>query len=178
MLTKNWKRRLLKHLFAKYTLISVFSCLMLFICGVLAEPAYAAQEAPSAQSTNDHATKKAKDDKKQGLVKIGENKENTRKQALKEFAQDPTRPPSIATAQLANDLDIKPEFELTAIFTRNQRQYAVVNGNVVTTGDSLADMVISDISTSTISMLDTASSKQTLVLELNGASQVKVQVSK
>ena len=162
MLTKNLKQTLIKHICAKYTLISVFSCLMLFICGVLATPVDAAvnaKESPSLNSTTQQAGKATR-------------------QIMRTAKQDPTRPPSVVVAQLAKKLEIKPEYQLTAIFTRNQQQYAIVNGEIVTTGDSLANMYVSNITTSSLSMHDRASSKEIMVLELSGAASVKKQAIK
>jgi len=97
--------------------------------------------------------------------------------------QDPTRPPSVIVQQLAPELSIKPEYELTAIFTRNNHQYAVVNGNVVKTGDPVANMLVTGISASNLTMEHVgtsqyASSKDILVLELSGTVNVKKQVLK
>ncbi len=92
--------------------------------------------------------------------------------------QDPTRPPSVIVQQLSEELAIKPEFELTAIFTRNKQQYAVVNGTVLKTGDALDDMVVTQISDTNITLQNTDSSQLEETLELHGALNIKKQVIK
>lgn len=92
--------------------------------------------------------------------------------------QDPTRPPSVIVQQLSEELAIKPEFELTAIFTRNRQQYAVVNGSVLKTGDALDDMVVTQISDTNITLQNTDSSQLEETLELYGALNIKKQVIK
>lgn len=98
-----------------------------------------------------------------------------------EKLQDPTRPPSVIVQQLAPELALAPEYELTAIFTRNNQQYAVVNGTVLKKGDSLANMLVSEISATSLTfedLLSTEQAEQIRVLELRGAVNIKKQVRK
>ena len=92
--------------------------------------------------------------------------------------KDPTRPPSVIVQQLAQEVAVKPEFELTAIFTRNDQQYAVVNGAVLKTGDAFANMLVAEITTTQLVLEDAQTAQEVKVLELHGAINVKKQVVK
>lgn len=133
---------------------------MLIVCGLLSKPATSAQQ--------------------QNLSRV---KNNNASQNLHQLRKDPTRPPSVIVQHLKPELAMKAEYELTAIFTRNNLQYAVVNGNVVKTGDPINDMLVTGISNSNLTMEKAAtstntSSKDTLILELSGSINVKKQVIK
>lgn len=94
------------------------------------------------------------------------------------YAQnDPTRPPNIMAVQLSKQLNVKPSYELTAIFTRNNKQYAVVNGSVLKAGDSIADMYVKEISADRVVMHKQHARGDKLVLQLSGSVSVK-QVTK
>jgi hypothetical protein len=140
--------------------MAIVCCLLLVVCGILSKPAVSMQQPLVTQ----------------------ERAEKTSINSTR-VKQDPTRPPSVIVQQLAPELSIKPEYELTAIFTRNNHQYAVVNGNVVKTGDPVANMLVTGISASNLTMEHVgtsqyASSKDILVLELSGTVNVKKQVLK
>lgn len=160
MLINKLQRKLRRQLFNKHTLMAIFCCLSLLVCSFLSKPAASYQQPIASQ---EEAQEKPKN--------------------LRTEKQDPTRPPSVIVQQLSPELAIKPEYELTAIFTRNNLQYAVVNGNVVTRGDPVADMLITEISGSNLTMKQTRSSQNTalkeiVVLELSGSVNVKKQVKK
>jgi hypothetical protein len=140
--------------------MAVFCCLLLFICGLLSKSAIAYQQA----------------------IAIDDAKPN-KSSYVPRVKQDPTRPPSVIVQQLAPELAIKPKYELTAIFTRNNHQYAVVNGNVVKAGDPIADMLITEISAFNLTMKPSRTAQDrslqdSLVLELSGSVNVKKQVTK
>ncbi|MFT6267466.1 MAG: hypothetical protein ACJAVV_000264 [Alphaproteobacteria bacterium] len=136
--------------------MALVSCILLSICGLLSKPVSALQqEAKALESTSSN---------------------------FMHLKSDPTRPPSVIVQQLAPELMVDPKYELTAIFMRNNQQYAVINGNVVKTGDPVADMFVSGISGTTLTMKYGTSSrdaaKDDLVIELSGAVSVKKQVTK
>lgn len=118
------------------------------------------------------------------VVRLGSSEQQTDhdKSRLKVKAlarqQDPTRPPSIFVQQLESELERKPEFQLTAIFIRNNKQYAVVNGTVLKAGDALDDMLVSEITPHNLTLQHAQHAKQIKVLELHGAISVKKQVVK
>jgi hypothetical protein len=160
VLINKLQRKVKKQLFNKHFLMAIFCCLSLVVCGLLSKPAASYQQPIASQ---EKAQKKPLN--------------------LQRVKQDPTRPPSVMVQQLAPELAIKPEFELTAIFTRDNHQYAVVNGNVVKTGDPVADMLITEISRSNLTMKhirysQDAALKEIVVLELSGSVNVKKQVKK
>lgn len=138
--------------------MAISCCLLLVMCGLLAKSATAFQYAVN-------------------------NTQQNKPSNVSRAKQDPTRPPSVIVQQLAPELAIKPKYELTAIFTRNNHQYAVVNGNVVKAGDPVADMLITEISAFNLTMKPSRTAqdkslKDTLVLELSGSVNVKKQVTK
>lgn len=157
LINKLQQNLIIKQLCSRHTLMALISCVLLVICGLLSGYASAVQQ----------------------TVNATESSQATNMQAnLKRFKQDPTRPPSMIVQQLAPELAIKPAYELTAIFTRNNRQYAVVNGNVVKTGDPVANMRVAEISGSNLTLQHATSSRDIMVLELSGAVTVKTQVTK
>jgi hypothetical protein len=141
-----------KQLFRRHILTAFVSCTLLFICGLLSEPASALQQASKIVFDQ----------------------------------QDPTRPPNMSASQTALGTAVEPKYELTAIFTRNNQKYAVVNGNIVKTGDLVLDMLVSDISRNKLTMelaqlshgIARDTSQDMMVLELKGAVSVKTQVTK
>lgn len=140
--------------------MTIVCCFLLVICGLLSKSATAYQQHIAINNAEQH--------KSNNLPRV---------------KQDPTRPPSVIVQQLAPELAIKPKYELTAIFTRNNHQYAVVNGHVVKAGDPVADMLITDISAFNLTMKPSrtaqdTSLEDTLVLELSGSVNVKKQVTK
>jgi hypothetical protein len=145
-----------QQLCSRHTLMALASCVLLSICGLLSKPVSAFQQE----------------------AKVLESKPSD----FMHLKNDPTRPPSVMVQQLAPELMADPQYELTAIFLRNNQQYAVVNGNVVKTGDPIADMVVSGISGTKLTMSYAKSSrdarKDLVVLELSGAVSVKTQVTK
>lgn len=153
-----------KHLCSRRALTVVASCILLSLCGVLSSLASA------QQSNNAYEAKPLR--KKPTSVNY--------------MLRDPTRPPSVVVQQLAAQFSDNPEYQLTAIFKRNDQQYAVLNGDIVTKGDSVADMFVTEITGSNITMRRGSSTinssnsafPSTLVLELNGAVNVKKQVTK
>jgi len=160
VLINKLQRNIKKRLLSKHTLTAVFSCLLLIVCDLLSfavateQPFFAAQQKITKASASSTRMK-----------------------------QDPTRPPSVIVQQLAPELAIKPEYELTAIFTRNNNQYAVVNGKVVKAGDPVADMLVTEISASNLTLQHSPSAQDTplaeiVVIELNGSVNVKKQVIK
>ncbi len=147
--------------------ISVLSCTLLFVCGLLSAASSAAnlpvaenKVLSTAQNNTGSAQPHIKGDK---ILKLKE---------------DPTRPPSVIAAQLSSDLGLDPAYELTAIFTRHDQQYAIVNGNIVQTGDHIADMRVIDISSTKLIMQNRLSAQNEVVLALSGAINVKQQVTK
>jgi hypothetical protein len=108
--------------------------------------------------------------------------------------KDPTSPPKAVFQRRAQALAADPTYELSAIFMRNKQRYAIVNGGVVKTGDSLANMRITNISGTNLTMENTSLSKETnqygkrdtrknamnnvIVLELSDDVTVKTQVKK
>lgn len=160
MLINKLQLNVKKQLFSKHTLMAIFCCLSLVVCGLLSKPAAAYQEPVASQQ-----------------------KEQNKLTNSFQVKQDPTRPPSVIVQQLAPELAIKPKYELTAIFTRDNHQYAVVNGNVVKAGDPLADMLITEISGSNLTMKHVSTSqdkalRNNVVLELSGSVNIKKQVNK
>ena len=89
--------------------------------------------------------------------------------------QDPTRPPSGAIVQLAEGVAVVDDYRLTAIFTRNNRQYAVVNGEVYTRGDRFSGMSVIEITHDSLTLNDIAN-KESKVLKLRPSISVKKQV--
>lgn len=166
MLINKLQLKFIKQLFNRQSAMVILSCALLSVCGLLAQPA-AAQQQPNESFEAKQLRKKPT--------------------SFAYVHKDPTRPPSVVVQQLAAQLSVNPEYELTAIFTRNNQQYAVLNGDVVATGDPVADMIISQISGTNLTMkrnpTATASSRNsgagnTIVLELNGTVDVKKQVTK
>jgi hypothetical protein len=148
------------QLFSRHTLLAMLSCMLLMLCGFLSSPTFAQQQRGPAHQYN----------------KMPSVPNKTA--SLMHLKRDPTRPPSVIVAQLAQALAVKPKYELTAIFTRNKQQYAVVNGAIVKAGDPIANMMVTDISSSNLTMQNNASPQKPMVLELNGAVTIKTQVSK
>jgi hypothetical protein len=154
-----------KQLCSRQAFTVVASCIMLSLCGMLSSLASA------QQPINTYEAKPLR--KKPTSVNYN-------------MQRDPTRPPSVVVQQLAAQLAVNPEYQLTAIFKRNDQQYAVLNGDIVTTGDPVADMFISDITGDNLTMQRSPSSRNstnsafpnTLVLELQGTVNIKKQVTK
>ncbi len=93
--------------------------------------------------------------------------------------QDPTQPPSKAAKQSSTKEQPAPQYVLTAIFNRSSQTYAVINGNILTVGDFLADIQVVDIKETSVVIRDPSSSQtqKDVVLELNSSVSVKKQVS-
>lgn len=160
MLINKLQNKVKRQLLSQHFLMAICCCLLLLVCGLLSTSASAYQQSV--------ATNNAEQNKPSNAPRI---------------KQDPTRPPSVIVQQLAPELAIKPKYELTAIFTRNNHQYAVVNGNVVKAGDPIADMLITEISAFNLTMKPSRTTQDTsledsLVLELSGSVNVKKQVTK
>lgn len=156
MLINKLQRNLKKQLISRHTFLALASCVLLFVCGVLSQNASAQQQTMNTEPRNTA-------------------NDSVNKLALK---NDPTRPPSVIVQQLKQALEVAPEYELTAIFTRDKQQYAVVNGNVVKAGDPIANMLVTNITGTNLTMKNAASSEDTMVLELSGAVSIKTQVTK
>jgi len=131
--------------------VTLISCVLLFLCNQL-----------SAHASDKNTL----------------NPDAKRKGLLQNMMQDPTGPPNMMAVQLSESLKLEPKFELTAIFTRNAKQYAVVNGNIVTTGDTVADMFVIDITNDQVVMENPQSKDAATVIDLAGAISVKKQVTK
>jgi hypothetical protein len=158
VLINNLQHKIKRQLLSQHSLMAVFCCLLMVLCGLLSKSAIAYQQPIAIDA--------AKSNKPNYLPRV---------------KQDPTRPPSVIVQQLAPELAIKPKYELTAIFTRDNHQYAVVNGNVVKAGDPIADMLITEISAFNLTMKPSRTAqdislRDSLVLELSGSVNVKKQV--
>lgn len=91
--------------------------------------------------------------------------------------KDPTKPPSHVALTLSNTLQQNPNYELTAIFSRDAKNYAVVNGTILSVGDKLANMLVTEISHAQVTMNDKSAANKQVVLELSGSVSIKKQVS-
>lgn len=157
MFTKKFKQSFIRYGLSKRAFISLFSCALLFICGVL-----------SSSFPVDAAFGFDEQYKDKTKVQSAYVKSN----------QDPTRPPSVIVQQLASKVEAKPEYVLTAIFMRNNQHYAVVNGNIVQAGDNISNMLVKEITPTNLTMLNTIEDQNRMVLELSGATDIKKQVVK
>jgi hypothetical protein len=92
--------------------------------------------------------------------------------------QDPTRPPNVMAQQLAPLQQKDTGFLLTAIFKRSQQHYAVVNGEVVQKGDKILGMQVSDIDAVNVTLTDTVSSANDIVLTVKSESGLSKRVVK
>lgn len=92
--------------------------------------------------------------------------------------RDPTRPPNYVNDVLSPVNSPEPEFQLSAIFTRNNQQYAIVNGDVVKAGDMLNGMLVSEIGAHSLTLRNTNNAQHTTVLKMHGLMSVKKQVVK
>jgi len=90
--------------------------------------------------------------------------------------QDPTRPPSVIAQQLAPLKEFNAEFNLSAIFTRNEQRYAVVNGEVLKQGDEIMGMKISTIDALNVTLVDARSGAKDIVLQVQSGSGMSKQV--
>ena len=105
----------IKQLSSRPTKIAVISCVALTICKLLSGTVMAQQ---LSKTDNVDVLRK-------------------KPSGLHYMQRDPTRPPSVVVQQLAAQLTVNPDYQLTAIFKRNDQQYAVLNGDVVTKGDAV-----------------------------------------
>jgi hypothetical protein len=92
--------------------------------------------------------------------------------------EDPTRPPNFVAQQQEIAQVGEPRYVLSAIFSKNNERFAIVNGHIVKSGDKLANMLVTDILSDKLTLTNTSASQDTLVLELSGAVTVKTQVTK
>lgn len=146
---------------SKQVMLVVSCCLLLFLCGQFS--------ANAINSTNKSA---------ETITIKNESSKLQSSKAHISIKRDPTRPPGVISMQLADELAIQPEYKLTAIFTRNAQQYAVLNGNIVKKGDAFEDMTVIDITSSQIVMSDKGNKNKALIIDLFGASDIKEQVTK
>ncbi|WP_395339850.1 hypothetical protein PN836_015475 [Ningiella sp. W23] len=104
------------------------------------------------------------------------------KQTPSSVSQDPTRPPSVIVQQL-QPLQKNVGFNLSAIFTRDARRYAVVNGEVLAQGDQIMGMQVmmindQEVTLGHLSKIDTSLSKDDIVLSVQNNSSMSKQVVK
>ncbi|MFC4701076.1 hypothetical protein ACFO4O_12960 [Glaciecola siphonariae] len=92
--------------------------------------------------------------------------------------QDPTRPPSVIAQQLTPLQKVNAPFNVSAIFTRNDRRYAVVNGQVLKQGDEILGMKVSGIEASNVTLSDLTSSANDIVLQVQNNAGMSKQVVK
>ena len=91
---------------------------------------------------------------------------------------DPTKPLA-AHYKVANKVESRTTaaYKLSAIFTRNDEQYAVINEQVLTVGDSIGNKRVAVISATNLILEDIEANEAT-VLELFNSTNVKTQVVK
>lgn len=92
--------------------------------------------------------------------------------------QDPTRPPSVIAEQLAPLKQVQTHFQLSAIFTRKELRYAVVNGEVLKQGDEIMGMKVQTIDSSQVRLSDPGFHKDDIVLEMQSSAGMNKQVVK
>ena len=90
---------------------------------------------------------------------------------------DPTRPPSVIAQQLA-PLQANTGFELSAIFTRNNQRYAVLNGAVLKQGDEYMGMKVTGISAFEVTLQNLRENNKDLILQVQNNAGMSKQVVK
>jgi len=92
--------------------------------------------------------------------------------------QDPTRPPNVMAAQLT-PLQVKDNgFLLTAIFIRSDQHYAVVNGEVLKKGDQIMGMKVAKIDGANVTLSDSISKSNDIVLAVSSEAGISKRVVK
>lgn len=92
--------------------------------------------------------------------------------------QDPTRPPNVMAAQLTPLQPKDSGFLLTAIFTRSEEHYAVVNGEVLKQGDQIMGMKVLKIDGSNVTLRDALSKSDDIILAVTSESGLSKRVVK
>lgn len=91
---------------------------------------------------------------------------------------DPTKPGNVQESLYIAKDSSQPAYSLTAIFTRQQTRYAIIDGKVLQTGDMVADMQVREIKSTGVVLRDPSDAKMQIALELLGIVDVKKQVKK
>ncbi|MDT0595657.1 hypothetical protein [Glaciecola petra] len=91
---------------------------------------------------------------------------------------DPTKPGNIKESRDIAENNVQPAYSLTAIFTRNQTRYAIIDGKVLQTGDMIADMLIREIKPTGVVLRNPQDASSQIAIELLGIVDVKKQVKR
>ncbi len=91
---------------------------------------------------------------------------------------DPTRPPSVIAQQLTPLQPQNKGFNLSAIFTRNDQRYAVLNGDVVKKGDQVLGMQVTEINAIELTLKSLNTNAENIVLQVQNNADMKKQVVK
>jgi len=102
---------------------------------------------------------------------------------LKEHkVKDPTKPPSVIVQQLAKEIKPKNELKLSAIFKRQNKLYAVINGEIFSAGEKLegvdVDMKVEEIDAGTVVLKSLGQDELTTKLTVDEQAQISKQVVK
>lgn len=91
---------------------------------------------------------------------------------------DPTKPGNTPERVLVESAEAKAVFNLSAIFTRNNKRYAIIDGKALQSGDTIADMQIREIKDSRVVLQNKDDVNTQIELKLLGIVDVKKQVVK
>ncbi|MEM0911583.1 MAG: hypothetical protein AAGJ37_11440 [Pseudomonadota bacterium] len=95
---------------------------------------------------------------------------------------DPTKPPSVIVEQLVEEIKPKSAMELTAVFKRKNKLYAVINGKLFSAGEYLDgvndDMKVEDISEGTVVLRSIGQDGRLTELSVDDEAQIIKQVVK
>lgn len=91
--------------------------------------------------------------------------------------KDPTRPSAFMVKQEQVNAVPNTDFVLSAIFTRNAKKYAVVNGEVLAQNDVIGNKRVVLITQTNLILEDTEAQEEALILELFSSTTVKTQVT-
>lgn len=92
--------------------------------------------------------------------------------------KDPTRPSQSQLQFVESGQVFSQALQLSAIFSRNGEHYAVINGQVLKTGEVIANKKVVLITAVNLILEDTEMANEATVLELFSSTNVKTQVVK
>lgn len=86
--------------------------------------------------------------------------------SMAQSISDPTRPPSNTAMQNVANAQVDIGFTLSAVFQKAQKRYAIINGDVVKTGDVFDGMKVIKISEKQVTLQEDLVNGETIILDI------------
>ncbi len=92
-------------------------------------------------------------------------------------SSDPTKPPQLSTSSQQNQ-GLNSEIKLSAIFTKRDNRFAVLNDTIVTVNDVVARYRVIQINDQSVTLADTLDNGKLVIIRLFSDTNIKKQVKK